>query len=94
MIEALKNKTGWAALDIEGFTQIDANVVKGREIASQFHECFRTDAGQYVLNRLISITLLRPTVTPAATQFEAGIREGRADIVRQILTQLETAEKQ
>ena len=81
-------------IDIEGPGENKQNASKGREIASRFHECFRTEAGQYVLNRLISITLLRPTVTPAATQFEAGIREGRADIVRQILTQLETAEKQ
>tara|TARA_Y100001938_G_C7904752_1_gene336483 strand:- start:254 stop:538 length:285 start_codon:yes stop_codon:yes gene_type:complete len=94
MIEQIKTQTGWAALDIEGPGENKQNASKGREIASRFHECFRTEAGQYVLNRLISITLLRPTVTPAATQFEAGIREGRADIVRQILTQLETAEKQ
>ena len=94
MIENVKTRKGWAALEIEPPGQSKENAAKGREIASRFHECFRSDAGQYVLDRLIAITLLRPIVTPASSQFDAGIREGRADIVRQILTQIETAEKQ
>ena len=94
MIENVKTRKGWAALEIEPPGQSKENAAKGREIASRFHECFRSDAGQYVLDRLIAITLLRPIVTPASSQFDAGIREGRADIVRQILAQIETAEKQ
>ena len=94
MIENVKPRKGWAALEIEPPGQSKENAAKGREIASRFHECFRSDAGQYVLDRLIAITLLRPIVTPASSQFDAGIREGRADLVRQILTQIETAEKQ
>ena len=94
MIEQVKARKGWAALDIEPPGQSKESAAKGREIASRFHECFRAEAGQFVLDRLIAITILRPTVTPGSTQFDAGIREGRADLVRQILAQIETAEKQ
>ena len=68
------------------------NTAKARGIATNFRECFATDTGKFVLDRLISITILRPTVTPESTQFDAGIREGRADLVRQILQQIEFAE--
>jgi len=93
MIEPFTERTGWAALDIDGPGHTKEDEAKGREIASRFHECFRTEAGQYVLNRLIDVTILRPVVTPASTQFEAGIREGRADIVRQIMANIEQAER-
>ena len=68
------------------------HTAKARSIATNFRECFTTAAGKFVLDRLIRITVLRPTVTPEATQFEAGIREGRADLVRQILQQIEFSE--
>jgi hypothetical protein len=94
-LDRLQATDGWEALEIDGevLNQRKAgDAAKAREIASRVHECFRSDAGKFVLDRLIQITLLRPTVTPAASQFEAGIREGRADLVRQILQQIETAE--
>jgi len=68
------------------------STAQARSIATNFRECFSTEAGKFVLDRLINITILRPTVTPESTQFDAGIREGRADLVRQILQQVEFAE--
>ena len=96
-LDRLKARSGWQALEVDddSFSGNRAEeVARAREIASRFHECFRSEAGKYVLDRLIDITLLRPIVTPAATQFEAGIREGKADLVRQILQQLDIAENQ
>ncbi len=62
-----------------------------RECASRFLECFSTDAGQYVLNRLTTITLDRPVLSASSTKFGAGIREGQNDLVRQILQQMKIA---
>jgi hypothetical protein len=92
MIEPFSERDGWAALEIDE-PQSREDEATGRHIASCFHECFRTEAGKFVLDRLINITILRPTVTPASTQFEAGIKEGRADIVRQIMVNIELAER-
>jgi len=93
MIDPFAERGGWASLDIDSPNQSKEDEAKGREIASRFHECFRTESGRFVLDRLINITILRPTVTPESTQFEAGIKEGRADIVRQIMANIELAER-
>lgn len=94
-LDKLLEQSGWDALEIDDEAQARARFAQAseaREIATRFHECFRTDSGQYVLRRLVEITIMRPTVTPQSTQFEAGIKEGRADLVRQILAQIELAE--
>ena len=86
----------WDKLDLDGKEIQKAreeNEAKSNEIAGQFHECFSTDAGQYVLNRLKSITIDKPVLNPNSTQFGAGIREGQNNIVRQILDQLALANK-
>lgn len=87
----------WDLLDLEGEEIEKAkaeNEAKAREIASRFHECFRTDAGQYVLARLRSVTLDKPVLNANSSQFGAGIREGQNSIVRQILEQIDLAEQQ
>jgi hypothetical protein len=62
-----------------------------RELASRFLECFSSDAGQFVLDRLKTITLERPVLNGSSTQFSAGIREGQHDLVRQIMSQIKLA---
>lgn len=94
MVSKVRQLEGWSSLDLEGepIQELKAEQqAEAREIASLFYQCFTTDAGKVVLDRLITITIMRPTVKPHSTQFEAGISEGRADIVRQILQQLELA---
>jgi hypothetical protein len=84
----------WGALDLEGdqLNQMRAdNEAKAQEIASQFYQCFSSDAGKFVLNRLTSITVERPVLYVNSTQFGAGIREGQNQIVRQILEQIKLA---
>lgn len=89
-------ESSWDKLDLDGKEIQKAreeNEAKSNEIAGQFHECFSTDAGQYVLDRLKSITIDKPVLNPNSTQFGAGIREGQNNIVRQILDQLALANK-
>lgn len=91
----LNQISGWEGLDLDGEQQQKLkaeNVEKAREIASRYKRLFSTEDGEFVLNNLMSTTLLRPVVKPGSTQFEAGIREGQNDIVRQILQQIEIAD--
>ena len=84
----------WESLDLNGPAIKKAqkkNEAKSREIAGQFNECFSTDAGKYVLDRLRAITLDRPVLNANSSQFGAGIREGQNMIVRQIEEQLALA---
>ena len=89
-------ESSWDKLDLDG-KEIqktrEENQAKSNEIAGQFQECFSTDAGQYVLDRLKSITIDKPVLNPNSTQFSAGIREGQNNIVRQIIDQLSLADK-
>ena len=89
-------ESSWDKLDLDG-KEIqktrEENQAKSNEIAGQFQECFSTDAGQYVLNRLKSITIDKPVLNPNSTQFGAGLREGQNNIVRQIMDQLSLADK-
>lgn len=88
---------GWSGLDLEGDAIAklkESNEAKAKEIASQFHACFRTDPGQFVLKRLQEVTIDRPVLNAHSTQFGAGIREGQNQIVRQILDQIQFAEQQ
>lgn len=95
-VELLKELEGWESLEVdsEKMQEIrDAQETEGRDIASLFHQAFaQNDAGKQVLDIFIKESLLKPTVTANSTQFEAGIREGRCDFVRQILLNLELAE--
>ncbi len=89
-------ESSWDKLDLNGKEIQKAreeNEAKSHEIAGQFQECFSTDAGQYVLDRLKSITIDKPVLNPNSTQFGAGIREGQNNIVRQIIDQLSLADK-
>jgi hypothetical protein len=62
-----------------------------REVSSRFLGCFSTEDGEFVLNRLVSITIDRPVLFGGSTKFAAGIREGQNDLVRQILQQMKIA---
>lgn len=94
--ELLKQLGGWEALEIDGDKLQEIRKeqeVEGRNMASLFHQTYvQNDAGKRVLEIMMKQTLLKPTVRPASSQFEAGIREGRADMVRQILLNIEIAE--
>lgn len=80
---------GWQGLsDLNNEKQKQAML----EVADLYRRVFSTADGKKILAILIHGTVMQPTVTPSSTQFEAGIREGRADIVRGILKQIELAQ--
>lgn len=86
----LQDRKGWVPTD--GLPEADTiTAERAMEVASLFRQTFTTDAGERVLDRLVMATLMQPIVKPHYTQFEAGIREGKADLVRQILAQIEFA---
>lgn len=63
-----------------------------KEYASMFHDVFKTDAGQRLLEQLKREYLNNPVLGPDSTQFGAGIREGENRLVRKILQQMIIAE--
>jgi hypothetical protein len=66
---------------------------RGFEIAMLHAQVFNTDAGRRLLDLWIRQLLTGPIVRPYENQRADGIREGRADLVRQILIQLEIAHR-
>ena len=64
---------------------------KGFEIAKLHADVFATDAGQKLLAHWLRAFYAFPIVRPGEDAFAQGIREGRADVVRQILVQIEIA---
>lgn len=64
---------------------------KAHDIASAYFSCFNTESGRWVLEDLVNKFLTKPIVRPGESAEANGVREGRADIVRQILLQIEYA---
>lgn len=89
----LRASKGWSALDgIQPNPQDADREAKAREFASMIRSTFEdTDQGKVVLDTMIQQYLTKPVVRPDDSQFAAGIREGRADVVRSILQQIEFA---
>jgi hypothetical protein len=79
----------WESL--EAITDHDNEVRQASEIATMYFSCFGTDAGQRVLEDLVNKFLTKPVVRSGEDAFAQGIREGRCDLIRQILIQIEYA---
>ena len=60
-------------------------------VAKLHADVFSTEAGEELLKRWISVFLTRPIVRPGEDAFSQGIREGQADVIRQILYNIELA---
>ncbi len=97
MIGEIVGLNGWSSLDFD-----DDDIKKTQDnqqelclaIASKYHQVFKQNSiGREILNEMIKVTIMRATVHPNDSQFAVGIREGRADMVRQILQQIEIAER-
>ncbi len=88
---------GWDSLEFDDEaikTLQGEQLEKAMAEASKYHQVFKQNSlGKQVLEDMIRVTILRPTIYPNDSQFQAGIREGRCDIVRQILQQIEIAER-
>jgi hypothetical protein len=65
----------------------------GHEIAKMHADVFNTPAGQRLMRHWIAQFYAYPIVRPGQDAYAQGIREGRADLVRQVLVQLELARR-
>ena len=59
------------------------------DFAHKIAKTFGTSEGQEVLEMLVKRYLLADIVQPNDTQFSAGIKQGRASVVKQILANIE-----
>lgn len=64
---------------------------QGFRIAKMHADVFNSEAGQVLLAHWVQVFLARSIVRPGEDAFAQGIREGQADVVRQILAQLDMA---
>ncbi len=76
---------------LEAGQMLDDDKNKALEIATLYFRCFDSEVGRLVLEDLACKFLARPIVRPNEDAYAQGIREGRADLVRQILNQVEFA---
>lgn len=91
-LDDLLKRSGWSPLDAESMKGLtEERRAAALELASCYRRVFESDDGKRILELMVRATILQPTVHPTATQFEAGIREGRCDLVRGILRQMELA---
>ena len=89
LADQLLKSQGWDSLDPVNNDPKDENFQKALELAGQIHQAFKEGSGKYVLEYLVSSFLTKPIVRPGEDAFAQGIREGRADVVRQILQNIE-----
>lgn len=82
---------GWQGLEAISNDPSDKNFEQALELAKEIHKAFNRGSGKYVLEHFVSTFLTKPIVRPNEDAFAQGIREGRADVVRQILQQIEFA---
>ncbi len=92
LVDQLFETDGWAEIESIG----EANAEQGQkthdlamEIAGEVHNTFRDGSGKYVLEYFIKSFLTKSIVRPGEDAFAQGIREGQADVIRQILRWIE-----
>jgi hypothetical protein len=92
LTDQLLNTGGWAEIESVG----EDNAEQGQkrhdlamEIAGEVHSTFRDGSGKYVLEYFIKSFLTKSIVRPGEDAFAQGIREGQADVIRQILRWIE-----
>ena len=84
--EQITRAEGWSQFDI---TPTEDNAQKHLDISHKVAGVFSTTEGKEILNLFVSRYLLNDIVTPHDTQFAVGIKQGRADVVKQILAHIE-----
>ena len=89
MVDKLLKSSSWESLESVTNDPSGENFSLALELANEFHSAFRRGSGKYILEHLVNTYLTKPIVRPNDDAFAQGIREGRADVVRQILQQIE-----
>ena len=91
LADQLLKSHGWEGLEAINNDPSDENFEQALELAKQIHLAFRAKSGKYVLEHFVNTFLTKPIVRPGEDAYAQGIREGRADVIRQILQQIEFA---
>jgi len=91
--DTLKGADGWAALELASLDEIDQAVRQQKLlIAGHFQSTFcNSEQGKFVLDTLVRDYLLPRIANPGDDAVTIGIRQGQADVVRQILALIELA---
>lgn len=79
----------WESL--EAITNREQEERQSSDIATMYFSCFGTDAGQRVLDNMIETFMTKPVVRSGEDAYAQGIRQGRQDVVMQIIQQIEFA---
>ena len=78
------NTPGWDGVNSSADVTRIHNVSEQESLDLLYNRCFSTDAGQKVLEHLISLTLDQPCWTPGADPSFGYAREGQNSIIREI----------
>jgi hypothetical protein len=79
----------WESLDL--ITNRDDEAKQASDIATLYFTCFGTDVGNRVLENMIEAFMTKPVVRSGEDAYAQGIRQGRQDVVMQIIQQIEFA---
>lgn len=81
--------SGWDKFDVvEQGTKEDKHL----EFAHKVAKIFGTTEGKEVLDAMVNKYLVRKIVSPHDTQFGAGEKQGEANVIHQILAQIELSD--
>ncbi len=89
--DKLVSANGWQEFDVVDNTK-DKNNQAHLDFAHSVASTFKTTQGKEVLNAMIQRYLLVDIVSAGDTQFAAGIKQGRASVIKSILSQIEISD--
>lgn len=73
--------------------EVDNEKLKWERVDHLFHKVFvQNDDGKELLEHFKEAIMMTPAVTANATQFQAGIEEGKKEFVRQIILTIKRVE--
>jgi len=84
--EYLVTAEGWSQFDVP---EKDATNQDRLDFSHDIAKTFSSTEGKKVLTALVSRFLLSDIVTAHETQFGAGIKQGQANVVKQLLAHIE-----
>lgn len=93
-VDEIARLRGWQYLDGTAAKEMRRKAgVKAYALDRLAADVFGTPDGKRLLRWMVQQTVLQPTFTGSSTQFQAGIREGQNNLVRQLLAMIERAKK-
>lgn len=92
--EEIQKLKGWDYHDAQKIRELKGrDAQKAHDLDTLAFRVFATDEGRKLMKWMLQQTVLRPTLTANSTVFQAGIREGQNDMVRQLLAMIERSKQ-